>query len=87
MTEQIEAAMKAADRASRLDVTDTKTQALAKLDKMRNKVGYPDVWRDYSTLTISANDFYGNVARANQFRDQAPARPRSASQSIAASGA
>ena len=26
----------------------TKQQALAKLAKVRNKVGYPDMWRDYS---------------------------------------
>ena len=43
---------------------ETKAQALAKLAKMRNKVGYPDVWRDYSALTIERSDFFGERAAA-----------------------
>jgi putative endopeptidase len=46
---------------------DTKTQALAKLDKMQVKVGYPDKWRDYSGLRIDPNDLYGNVVRSRAF--------------------
>src|SRR5262249_26763990 len=51
MTDQIEAAMKT--RIQQLDwmSADTKAQALEKLAGMRNKVGYPDVWRDYSALS------------------------------------
>ena len=29
---------------------DTKKQAKVKLHAIRNKIGYPDVWRDYSSL-------------------------------------
>ena len=43
---------------------DTKAQALDKLSKFTPKVGYPDVWRDYSALDIEADDYYGNMERA-----------------------
>jgi endothelin-converting enzyme/putative endopeptidase len=45
----------------------TKAQALAKLAAMRNKIGYPERWRDYSRLAVSRTDFAGNVARAARF--------------------
>jgi len=43
---------------------ETKAQALDKLSKFTPKVGYPDVWRDYSALVIEADDYYGNMERA-----------------------
>ena len=46
---------------------DTKKQALAKVDKFMIKIGYPDKWRDYSTLKVAKNDLYGNALRANEF--------------------
>jgi putative endopeptidase len=46
---------------------DTKKQAKVKLEAIRNKIGYPDVWRDYSSLTIVRGDLLGNVVRANVF--------------------
>ncbi len=46
---------------------ETKKQAKVKLDAIRNKIGYPDVWRDYSSLTVEHGDLMGNVLRANQF--------------------
>jgi putative endopeptidase len=46
---------------------DTKKQAKVKLQAIRNKIGYPDVWRDYSTLTIVRGDLMGNVMRGNEF--------------------
>jgi endothelin-converting enzyme/putative endopeptidase len=45
----------------------TKEQALRKLRGIRNKIGYPDKWRDYSSVKISRNDFAGNMARASEF--------------------
>jgi predicted metalloendopeptidase len=45
----------------------TKQQAQAKLAKFTTKIGYPNQWRDYSTLQISADDLLGNVMRANAF--------------------
>jgi putative endopeptidase len=67
MTRQIQDAMK--QRIEQLDwmSPDTKKQALVKLEKMRNKIGYPDKWRDYSALVIQPKDFYGNVSRATDF--------------------
>src|SRR5262249_61273085 len=46
---------------------DTKKQALIKLAAIRNKIGYPDKWRDYSKLNISRGELLGNLARANEF--------------------
>lgn len=43
---------------------ETKTEALDKLSKFTPKIGYPDVWRDYSALEIEADDYYGNGERA-----------------------
>jgi putative endopeptidase len=42
----------------------TRQAALGKLDKLRAKIGYPDRWRDYTTLEIRAGDPVGNRARA-----------------------
>jgi endothelin-converting enzyme/putative endopeptidase len=67
MTNLVVAAMKT--RIQELDWMSEKTkkQAFEKLVKIRNKVGYPDVWRDYSTLAIKRGDFYGNATRAIVF--------------------
>jgi endothelin-converting enzyme/putative endopeptidase len=67
MTQQIEDAM--AVRIQQLDWMSpaTKQQALVKLKAIRNKVGYPDKWRDYSSVTIVPDDFYGNDVRATEF--------------------
>jgi putative endopeptidase len=45
----------------------TKQHALEKLHTVANKVGYPDKWRDYSTLTVARGDEMGNVLRAREF--------------------
>lgn len=45
----------------------TKAKALAKLAKFVPKIGYPEVWRDYSGLQIDAADLLGNIARAEAF--------------------
>jgi putative endopeptidase len=46
---------------------DTKVKALEKLDKFTPKIGYPDKWRDYSTLEVDRFDLVGNVRRATAF--------------------
>ncbi len=45
----------------------TKQEALAKLDKMGVKVGYPDKWRDYSGLTVSSRSYVLNVLNSQAF--------------------
>jgi putative endopeptidase len=45
----------------------TKKQAKVKLDAIRNKIGYPDIWRDYSSVVIKPDDLVGDIARANAF--------------------
>jgi len=46
---------------------ETKRQAQAKLAKIAVKVGYPDKWRDYSSLVVRRDDLAGNVMRARDF--------------------
>ena len=45
----------------------TKAKALEKLGKFIAKIGYPDKWRDYSTLEIKADDLIGNLQRIAAF--------------------
>jgi len=45
----------------------TKASAKAKLASLRNKIGYPDTWRDYSGLSIVRGDAVGNAERAELF--------------------
>ena len=45
----------------------TKAKALVKLSKINRKVGYPDKWRDYSTLQIGRESYAQNVMSANEW--------------------
>lgn len=45
----------------------TKEQAQAKLSTFRVKIGYPDKWKDYSTLEIADDNFWENRKRASNF--------------------
>ncbi len=47
---------------------ETKARALEKLALFGVKIGYPDKWRDYTTLKIDPADLVGNVRRATAFR-------------------
>ena len=60
--------------AYRIDISEldwmgaeTKKRALEKMSKFTPKIGYPDEWRDYSSLEITADDLIGNVYRATAF--------------------
>lgn len=48
----------------------TKQQAKIKLQAIRNKIGYPDVFRDYSKLQIKQGDMMGNFLRGNEFESR-----------------
>jgi putative endopeptidase len=67
MTTQIEHAMQEDIAGLPWMSPATKQQALEKLHTIVNKIGYPDKWRDYSSVDIKANDFVGNVQRATVF--------------------
>ena len=45
----------------------TKQQALVKLHAITNKIGYPDHWRDYSSVIVKRDDAEGNSDRAAEF--------------------
>jgi putative endopeptidase len=47
--------------------TETKKKALDKLEKITPKVGYPDKWKDFSSLKIDRGPYVLNVQRANQW--------------------
>jgi putative endopeptidase len=49
---------------------ETKQQAKVKLEAIRNKIGYPSVWRDYSSVVIKPDDLLGNLHRANEFESR-----------------
>ncbi|HWR17189.1 MAG TPA: M13 family metallopeptidase [Terriglobales bacterium] len=46
---------------------DTKKKALEKLSTFNPKIGYPDKWKDYSSVTVARNDFWSNVVAGEQF--------------------
>ena len=70
MVLHIEDAM--AQRIQQLDwmSPETKQQALIKLHGIRNKIGYPDKWRDYSSVDIVRDDFLADVQRAHVFENR-----------------
>jgi putative endopeptidase len=56
-------------RLERVDwmTKETRAKALAKFARFTQKIGYPGHFRDYSTLEIRPDDYYGNVRRAAAF--------------------
>ncbi|TDR16281.1 M13 family metallopeptidase [Marinicella litoralis] len=46
---------------------ETKVKALDKLNKFDPKIGYPDVWRDYSELNITGTHLIENIKEATRF--------------------
>jgi putative endopeptidase len=70
MTQQIEQAMQ--DDLNQLTwmSPETRQQALAKLHGITNKIGYPDKWRDYSSVRVRRHEFLGNIERATWFESR-----------------
>ena len=50
--------------------TDTKKQAKVKLEAIRDMIGYPDKWRDYSSIKIARDDLAGNVLRTTELESR-----------------
>jgi endothelin-converting enzyme/putative endopeptidase len=46
---------------------DTKKKALEKLEAVMNKIGYPDKWKDYSSVKVTRTDLVGDIRRADKF--------------------
>ncbi|MCD8186533.1 MAG: M13 family metallopeptidase [Rikenellaceae bacterium] len=57
------------DRISQLDWMSDQTKAKAheKLSTFYVKIGYPDKWKDYSSLDIQPDSYWNNVLRASRF--------------------
>jgi putative endopeptidase len=70
MTKQIEAAMESEIERLPWMGEATKKRALAKLHAVTNKIGYPERWRDYSSIVIRRDDYFGNVERATVFESR-----------------
>jgi putative endopeptidase len=67
MTKQIETEMRT-DIQNLTWMSDaTKKEALLKLSSIVNKIGYPDKWKDYSSVAISSNEFYADNSEAAAF--------------------
>jgi putative endopeptidase len=70
LTQDVEAAM--GRDIEQLDWMSAATKARAeeKLHAVANKIGYPDKWRDYSTLSVTRGDALGNALRAAAFEEK-----------------
>jgi putative endopeptidase len=70
LTRDIEAAMdRDIDQLTWMS-DQTKTRAKEKLHGVANKIGYPDKWRDYSSLDVKPGDALGNAQRAAAFEEK-----------------
>ena len=67
MTQEIEDAMRREIEQLPWMGDSTKKRALEKLQVVANKIGYPDRWRDYSSIKVSRDDYFGNQQRAAAF--------------------
>ena len=70
MVEDIEGAMDKDINTLDWMSADTKVKAKEKLHLVADKIGYPDHWRDYSSLTITRGDALGNALRATEFESR-----------------
>jgi len=70
MVQDIEAAMDQDLNTLDWMSPETKVRAKEKLHAVADKIGYPDHWRDYSSLTIVREDAYGNAIRATEFESR-----------------
>jgi endothelin-converting enzyme/putative endopeptidase len=70
MTKEIEAAMQSEIESLPWMSPATKQQALLKLHGIANKIGYPDKWRDFSSVDIKPDDFLGDMDRAVAFESR-----------------
>jgi len=68
LVEDLQTAMKQRIRESQWMSETTKAKAMAKMEKMTLKIGYPDKWRDYDKLMVDANlSLYDNILSVSRF--------------------
>jgi len=70
MVDALEKALDSDIKALPWMTEETKKQAKVKLTAIRNKIGYPDTYRDYSKLEVLPGDLMGNFLRANEFESR-----------------
>ncbi len=70
MTKEVEKAMESEIQQLPWMGAATKQRALEKLHAVVNKIGYPEKWRDYSSIRILRDDYFGNVERATEFESR-----------------
>lgn len=67
MVDNLTAAFKMRINASQWMSNETKVQAQDKLSKFTRKLGFPDKWKDYSSLEIKNDALVTNLMRARNF--------------------
>jgi len=67
MVQDIKAAMQQDIDAAPWMSGETKKAAMVKLNKVVDRIGYPDTWRDYSSVRVARDDAVGNRERALAF--------------------
>jgi endothelin-converting enzyme/putative endopeptidase len=70
MVQALEKALAADIRQVAWMSPSTRQKAIEKLHAIANKIGYPDQWRDYSSVLIVRGDPLGNDRRATEFEFQ-----------------
>ncbi|ACB75094.1 M13 family metallopeptidase [Opitutus terrae] len=70
LIENVKAVMR--DRLAQLEwmTEPTRQKALEKFSRFRAMIGYPAKWRDYSSVEIKRDDYFGNAARAAYFNSR-----------------
>jgi putative endopeptidase len=67
MVQEIKGAMREDIDAAPWMSAETKKAALVKLDAVVDRIGYPETWRDYSSIRVARGDALGNMQRAEMF--------------------
>jgi len=70
LVENLRAAYKERIQAAAWMTPETRQQALKKLATFHPKIGYPDKWRDYTSLAVKPGDAFGNLVRTAIFEWQ-----------------
>jgi len=69
MVRNLEAALKSDISTLSWMSEPTRKQAIVKLEAFMNKIGYPDKWRDYSTLSVDRSAYQTNRFRVSKFNE------------------